>query len=177
MGNPLVHGCKSSWPQILFQPLLLWTVSHRLWAAWHKCHLTEPWQCTAGLLTFCLELLWCWMCVPYERDWQSHMHYTYILEGEPTEKWFLFLLLCWVVLKHTRGLLGPPLDQGKQPSLEVASSITYFWMNSSSHSFCSKVLYSGFLKSHFQINHSHSNLCFRVCFRKIHMKILDLLFI
>lgn len=111
------------------------------------------------------------------RDWQSHMHYTYILEGEPTEKWFLFLVLCWVVLKHTRGLLGTPLDQAKQSSLEVANSITYFWMNSPSYSFCSEVLYSGFLKSHFQINHSHINLCFRVCFRKIHMKILNLLFI
>ena len=45
------------------------------------------------------------------RVWQLHMHSTYVLEGELTDKWFPFLLLCWVVLTHTRRLLRTPLDQ------------------------------------------------------------------
>lgn len=46
-----------------------------------------------------------------QRVWQAHRHNTYMFEGELADKWFPFLLLCWVVLIHARRLLRTPLDQ------------------------------------------------------------------
>lgn len=163
-GNPLVCGFQPSWPLIWFRPLLLWTVSNRLWAAWHKCNLTEldnaqrvSWQSAWSL--------WCWACVPWAGI-GTHACTVLTCVAEPTEKWFLLLLLCWVVLKHTRRLLRTPSDQANRLPLRWPMQYHIFgWTLPRSLSAPRSFVQA--LKSHFQINHTHINLCLSICFGKI----------